>query len=290
MAIPEHRTGSAVSGDVTVFYRVFGKPGRTPVLIMHGANYFDSYDWMDVAAGLATDREVVCYDKRGFGASSWSDSKDYSLDAHVTDAMVVAGRLGWKRFIPMGHSASGRLSVAIAANYPDRAAALIVADAGMGGDEGGGAQRQTTGNAPLIFDSVEAAMASFAKLGNPPRIAHDRVRAEAALVKVEQGFMLKRDPDFQNARPVGESADMPQRPAASVWEDLARVSCPVMFVRGLKSDRWKDPKILERLAREFPKIVINTVDAQHDVADQAPAALIAHVRRFIDAIPETSRG
>ena len=54
MAAPAHRTGSVVSGDVTIFYRVFGKPGGAPVLIMHGANYFDSWDWMEVADGIAT--------------------------------------------------------------------------------------------------------------------------------------------------------------------------------------------------------------------------------------------
>ena len=135
--LPLHETGTLSSGDVTIFYRVFGKPGRAPVLIMHGANYFDSWDWMEVADGIATDREVCCYDKRGFGNSTWSESKDYSLDAHVQDAMAVVGKLGWQKFIPMGHSASGRLSIAIAANFPDRVAALIAASS-VGGVEGAG--------------------------------------------------------------------------------------------------------------------------------------------------------
>lgn len=282
MAAPAHRTGSVVSGDVTIFYRVFGKPGGAPVLIMHGANYFDSWDWMEVADGIATDREVCCYDKRGFGNSTWSESKDYSLDAHVQDAMAVVARLGWRTFIPMGHSASGRLAITIAANFADRVAGLIVPDSGM--TEDGGGARQTTGNPTLIFDSVESAMASFARLANPPRIAHDRARAEAALVKVDQGYMLKRDPDFQNARPVGESANIPVRAAASVWDDLARVKAPTMFLRGAKSDRWKDPRPLERLAQEFPHVLVIAVDAQHDVAGQAPGEVIAMTRKFIERI------
>ena len=282
MANLEHRTGSVVSGDVTIFYRVFGKPGRAPILIMHGANYFDSTDWLEVADALATDREVVCYDKRGFGNSSWSESKDYALDAHVNDAMQIAGKLGWAKFIPMGHSASGRLAITIAANFPDKVAALIVPDSGMS-DEAGGA-RQATGNPTLVFESVEAAMANFARINNPPRISHDRVRAQAALVKVEQGLMLKRDPDFQNARPIGESAGMPTRAPASVWDDLARVKAPTMFLRGAKSDRWKDPKVLERLVRDYPDVLVVAVDAQHDVADQARGEVIANVRKFIERI------
>ena len=50
------RTGTVPSGDVKLFYRVFGKPGATPILIFHGANYYDSADWIDVGGALASDR------------------------------------------------------------------------------------------------------------------------------------------------------------------------------------------------------------------------------------------
>ena len=88
----EHRTGRVNSGDVSIFYRAFGARGRTPIMVMHGANYFDSYDWIGVAGALAHDREVVAFDRRGWGESSWSPSKDYSLDAHMSDALA-AGHL-----------------------------------------------------------------------------------------------------------------------------------------------------------------------------------------------------
>ncbi len=32
------RTGTVPSGDVTLFYRLFGIPGATPIIILHGAN------------------------------------------------------------------------------------------------------------------------------------------------------------------------------------------------------------------------------------------------------------
>jgi len=75
-----HETGTARCGTVDIFYRRFGKPGRTPLVIVHGASYF-SYDWIDVAAAIATDREVVAMDMRGFGDSSWSPAKDYAVAA-----------------------------------------------------------------------------------------------------------------------------------------------------------------------------------------------------------------
>src|SRR5262249_36546621 len=162
----------------------------------------------------------------------------------------------------MGHSASGRLSIAFAANFPDHLSRLIVVDSAMGRDEGGGGAaggpRATTGNPPLIFESVEAAMAHFAKSSNPPRIAHRRARADSALVKLARGFMLKRDPDFQNTRPQGEGSELPQRPPRDVWKDLAAIRCPIMMVRGLRSDRYT-PEILDRIARERPDIAWATV-------------------------------
>jgi len=271
------RNGRVNSGDVSIFYRAFGARGRTPILLMHGANYFDSYDWIGVAEALATDREGASFDKRGFGETGWSPSKDYSVDANMGDILAVLTELKWERPIIAGHSASGRLTISFAADFPDKISRLIVVDSGLAREEGGA--RSPTGNPPLVFDTVEAAMAYFTKLSNPPRITHDRERALAALVKVEKGYMLKRDPDFQNTNPQGEGANLPQRARRDVWQELSAVKCPIMIVRGLRSDRYT-PEIIARISRDYPAIEWATVDSQHDVAAQAPQALVAAIRKF----------
>ena len=273
----EERDGRLASGDVNLFYRVFGAHGRTPMLLMHGSNYFDSYDWVGIGRALATDRETASFDKRGFGESTWSVSKDYSLDASMGDVAAVVAKLGWDKPMVVGHSSSGRLAIAFAANFPDKVSRLVVVDSGMNRDEGG--PKTSVGNPPLVFESVEATMAHFAKLHNPPRISSDRERAERALVRVEKGLMLKRDPDFQNSKPQGEGAQLPQRKFRDVWDMLAAVTCPIMIVRGSRSDRWT-PDILERMQRDHPKVEWAMADAQHDVPHQAPDELVAHLRRF----------
>ena len=53
MGSQDHETGRVRSGDTEIFYRRFGRPGRTPVLIVHGLSYF-SYDWIGPAAGIAS--------------------------------------------------------------------------------------------------------------------------------------------------------------------------------------------------------------------------------------------
>jgi pimeloyl-ACP methyl ester carboxylesterase len=195
------------------------------------------------------------------------------------DILAVIGALKWERPIAVGHSASGRLAIAFAAAFPDKVSRLIVVDSGLARDEGGGGNRPASGNPPMVFESVDAAMAHFAKLSNPPRISHDRERAQAALVKVEKGYMLKRDPDFQNSKPQGEGANLPQRASRDVWQDLAAVKCPTMIIRGLRSDRFT-PEIIARVSRDYPQIEWATANSQHDMADQAPQELVAAVRKF----------
>jgi pimeloyl-ACP methyl ester carboxylesterase len=273
-----HQTGRVSSGDVSIFYRSFGAKGRIPMVLTHGATYFDSYDWIGIAGALASDREVVAFHRRGWGESSWSPSKDYSLAAHVSDALAVIGKMGWDQAICMGHSAGTRTAIALAAHSPAKAAGLIVIDQIEGPPPDGG---RTIGNPPTIFPSIEAAMANFAKLNNPPRIAHDRERAENALVKVATGYRLKRDPDSGNTKPIGEGALMLQLAPGDLWNQLAAVKAPTMVVRGLRSDRWDNPAILERLTREYPQVLVATIDSRHDILDEAPEALIAHVRKFV---------
>jgi esterase len=285
MALPNvpHRTGRVNSGDVSIFYRAFGAAGRTPMVIMHGANYFDSYDWIGVAGALAADRAVVAFDRRGWGESTWSPSKDYSLDAHMSDALAVAAHLNFERPIFIGHSASARLAIALGANFTDKMTGVVIVDPQLIAEPPppGAPPRAPTGNPPTMFPSIDAAMATFAKLGNPPRISHDRERAENALIRLENGYMLKRDPDNGNARPIGEGAQIPRRPASDVWKDLSAIKPRALIVRGLRSDRWDNPTILERLARDHANIPIVTVNSQHDVPDQAPQEFIAHVHNFV---------
>ena len=269
------------SGDVDLFCRTFGKRGATPLLIMHGANYFDSFDWIDVAAALSADREVVAFDQRGFGESGWSPSKNYSVDALMGDISAVIDHFGWSRPIVMGHSASGRLAVSFASNFPSYLSQLVIVDSSFA-HEGGGGRGPSVGNPPVMFASVDAAMSRFAKLSNPPRIASDRARAEQALVQTPDGWQLKRDPDYQNAAPINGDASVRPRRELDVWEELGKVRCPTLIVRGVKSDRFTDD-IIVRIRSARPDFIWADANSQHDVAFGAPQDLVAAVQHFIVA-------
>jgi len=274
----EHRTGRVNSGDVTLFYRVFGKRGATPILILHGSNYYDSVDWIEVASALATDREVVTPDRRGWGESTWSPSKDNSLDALLDDMLAVIRVMKWEKLIVMGHSGAGPTIISFAVNFPQMTEKLILVDSQMNREEGARSGK-SIGNPPYIFESVEAAMEKH-KFSNPPRLSWDRKRAEQAFVKVEKGLMLKRDPDGGNRQPIGEGAALPRRPVREMWEELGMVKVPMIIVHGSRSSRYPAATV-ERLTKDYSYIPRFVVDSEHDVAGQAPDALIGHVRKFV---------
>ncbi|MDB5508787.1 MAG: alpha/beta hydrolase [Hyphomicrobiales bacterium] len=282
MPDPSHRTGTIQSGDVALFYRAFGNlepGGATPLIILHGSNYFDSYDWIDVAAGVARERPVVAFDHRGFGQSEWSRDKDYSLDAILADICNVSAHFGWERPAILGHSMSGRLAIFFAAHFPERLSQLIVVDSAMGSGNPGKYQ-VAVGKAERVYPTVEDAMATLSSRHSPPRFALDRQRAERALRKVEGGYALTRDPDHRNTQSQAPGAPLPRLRDLDVWQSLGQVSCPVTFVRGRLSDRNK-PEYYDRIARDVPHCRIETVEARHDIAHEAPADLIALLGRIV---------
>ena len=276
----EQRIARVNSGDVSIFYRVFGSPGKTPLLILHGSNYYDSYDWINVATQLASDREVVTPDRRGWGESTWSPSKDYTRDALTDDIRAVIAAMKWtQKPVVAGHSGAGPTVIAFAVNYADELSKLILVDSQMNRDEDAVAG-PTVGNPPLVFPTIEACMANFAKLNNPPRLAHDRERAQHALIKTEAGFMLKRDPDNGNKKPINDTSWQPKFPVREMWSELGMVKTETILVRGTRSDRFP-PATVDRFTKEYPHIPQRTVDSQHDIPGQAPDAFVAHVREFI---------
>jgi esterase len=283
MSEPLHRTGKVQSGDVGIFYRAFGPESRsgskTPIIILHASNYFDSYDWIWVASGLAHDRQVVVFDHRGFGQSGWSEYKDYSLDALFSDIINVSAHFDFERPAIMGHSMSGRLGIFFAAYFPEQLSQLIVVDTAMGKGNPGN-HNVSVGNAPKVFTSVEQAMAHLAKKENPPRFSLDRKRAELALREVDGGFVLTRDPDQKNTQSQAPGASLPKYTNVDSWDALGEIACPVTFIRGERSDRNK-PEHYARIARDFPKIRVETIDSRHDIAFEAPDELIEIVNRVM---------
>src|SRR5687768_5121579 len=258
MTIP-HQTARVRSGDVQIHCRRLGKPGRAPALIVHGLSYF-SWDWLEVAQALGTEREVIAMDMRGFGDSDWSPSKDYGVPAMAQDILAVLDHAGWNRALLVGHSMGGRSTTYVAAKHPERAAGLVLLDY-TPENAPAGTQRTTAmvGNTPDAFASVEEAMKYFGK--------HDRARFENYLRKSERGFIVKRDPHFRDQfRKVLEGGERP-KPGVDMWQLIGEVRCPILSLRGKRSDMYA-PETAAKMKAANPRLQVAEVDAGHDIAGE----------------------
>ena len=75
--------------------------------------------------GLSCGRLFVTFDRRGVGASQ-REVDDFSLEAQVADVAVVVDHLGLEQFDLWGHLDGAAISVAYAAEHPERLSRLVL--------------------------------------------------------------------------------------------------------------------------------------------------------------------
>jgi pimeloyl-ACP methyl ester carboxylesterase len=65
-----------------------------------------------------------------------------------------------------------------------------------------------------------------------------------------------------------------------MWQVLAEVRCPILEVRGTRSDMFA-AETAEQVKKTNPNLTLVEVDAGHNVAGDNPQALLSAVRPFL---------
>jgi esterase len=275
MNIPQ-QTGRAHSGDLSIHYRRLGNRALTPILIVHGLQYF-SWDWLPVAQALGDEREVLCMDMRGFGDSDWSAQKDYSVPSMAQDIVAVLDHVDWQRVILLGHSMGGRSTTYAAAKHPARVAGLALIDY-TPDNAPTGAKRTTeiVGNTPDTFPSLEAA-----RMYLGPKKSVERY---SFYLKDENGrFSIKRDPHFRDQfKKVLAGGERPKL-GVDMWQLIGEVRCPILSVRGKRSDMYA-PETVAKMKGTNPRLEVVEVDSGHDVAGENEKAVVEELRKWLSRL------
>lgn len=265
------------SNDVQIHIRRFGTPGRVPVLIVHGLSYF-SWDWIPAGRALGVEREVAAIDMRGFGDSDWSPGKQYSVPTMGQDIVNVLDHLRWPRAVLVGHSMGGRSTTYVAAKHPDRVAGLALVDF-TPENAPAGAKRvtQNVGNMPDKFDSIDAAMEYFGQ--------SSRERLENYLKRVGGHFIVKRDLFFRDQfKRILEGGERPKL-GVDVWQLLAEVRCPILSIRGTRSDMYA-AETKDKMKAANSRLTVVEVDAGHNVAGENLSGFLGALRPFLSSLEE----
>ena len=128
-----HGIGKIHTEQVDIGYETFGTAGTAPPLLVVNGGPGLSHAYLlptDVWKQLAQKRRVIFYDQRGTGASKpVSPGAPQTMAAQVADLEAVRSGLGVDKFVLVGDSYGGLLSLAYASAHPEHLAKLVLSDA-----------------------------------------------------------------------------------------------------------------------------------------------------------------
>jgi len=117
-----------VKGDGIALQLAVWEGKGNQVLCVHGLTA-NCRCWDVTTSSLAPENTILAMDLRGRGLSD-KPSAGYSLQHHIQDIFCVLDDLKQERIVLMGHSLGAFISLAFAANYPERTEKIILMDGG----------------------------------------------------------------------------------------------------------------------------------------------------------------
>ena len=127
----EQQIRFCTSADGTrIAYSVYGEDRGIPVVSVNGWTGSLELDWKlphrrHLCESLAHGQRLVSFDRRGTGASQ-REVDDLSLEAHLADLAAIVDHLGLERFDLAGWVDGSTVSVAYAAQHPERVSRLVL--------------------------------------------------------------------------------------------------------------------------------------------------------------------
>jgi len=114
-----------------LYYRDYAGPNdKSPVLCLHGLTR-NSRDFVPLAETLAGDWRVIVPEMRGRGNSEYAkDTSTYTPPTYIKDVEALLSELGIEKFVAIGTSMGGLMTMLMAAKYASRIVAAVLNDIG----------------------------------------------------------------------------------------------------------------------------------------------------------------
>lgn len=249
-----------------------GSPGTPAVVMLHGlagqAHVFDA-----AATRLAARYHVYCLDIRGRGESNWGAPDGYQVPNYVADLEAVRAALGLEHIALVGTALGGIIAMNYAAAFPEHVSRVVVNDVGPV-VEPVGLDRilQHVSGAPEMFADMRAVLKYYREL-YVRMVEHidEEQLAEFARHNVRKDdngmYVWKMDPAIRRraAAPTG----------ATSWDVFARITCPVLVVRGANSDLLSAETAAQMAAKASNCTAVEVPGVGHAPMLTEPAAVAA---------------
>jgi pimeloyl-ACP methyl ester carboxylesterase len=115
------------AGEVELAYRLW--PGKGPAIVaIHGLTA-SHVNFVGIAERLAGRRPLLAFDLRGRGQSD-KPATGYGIRQHALDVAAAMRTLGLGPSVVLGHSMGAYIGTAVAAEFPELVAGLVMLDGG----------------------------------------------------------------------------------------------------------------------------------------------------------------
>ena len=244
-----------------LYYREYGSQRSTlPVLCLPGLTR-NSRDFEAVASVLNRQRRVICPDLRGRGRSDYDANwrSNYNPARYVADTFALLDAAGIERFVALGTSLGGWMTMLMAQQRPDRIAAAILNDIGPELDPDGLARVAKGAGTLERVGTIEAAIEQaklFYEVAFPDWDESQwRAYTEITYRKTEDGaYDLNFDRNIGEATRAGVSG-LTVDPW-QLWRDMLGV--PTLLIHGEISDILT-AGIIDKMRRVKPDLEVATI-------------------------------
>lgn len=255
------------------------------MVLLHGHGN-EAHLWDDFVPHVSEHYRVFAVDQRGHGDSDWDAEGRYHADDMANDLEDILAHFQIDRFVLVGFSMGGRVSMAFAERHPERLAGLVLVDIAPELDARGLArigQEMSTQRAP-VFTSVEeyARMLSLNYPAGQPA-ALMRMATYGLKQRDDDLWEFKMDPGLRGDRPDDDASKAAEEAfILRQWETLAKIPCPTLVVRGAASDILA-PDTADRMVDDVLQNGLLEVvpQAAHSVATDNPEGFAEAVCRFV---------
>jgi esterase len=279
IAAPAHvryRSRNVVVNGLRFHVLEWGEPDAPDVLLLHGGNQ-TAHSWDLVSLVLAGRFHIVAYDQRGHGDSEWPRDGEASTEAMAGDAQQVIELLGLRRPIIMGHSMGGMVTMTLLLAEPQTAERVVLVDVGPEIAEEGTRQIRDFVRGTAEFDSLDDFIARVAAYDPYRSREHVTRTARYNLMRSADGKYVSKHDQRRRLVQVG-AMEQPRLPSL---DDVRRISCPVLVVRGGNSPVLA-ADAAERFVAALPNGRLVTVpDCGHNVHSQNTPGFLAAVLPFL---------
>jgi pimeloyl-ACP methyl ester carboxylesterase len=257
-----------------------------PLLLVHGWPQ-TWYAWRKVMPALANDFTVIAPDQRGIGLTD-KPAAGYDSATTANDLIALMNELGYDRFAIYGTDIGLLIAYAVAADHPERVERLVVSEAPLPG---------VSPSPPLfvppqlnakfwhlMFNQLPAEVNEALVSGREDIFFGAEFDASAGSQKLPHDVVdyyvdvLRSDPNSLHGS-FGMYRELVASSAQNEQRKARRLTMPVLAIGGAESAGEGIGNTMKLVADDVQTVVLP--GAGHWVAEQAPAALVAALTRFL---------